>query len=66
MHKRKPWKIRAKKSYVVKSLTMFSGVCPEGRYKSGALCYKDCKVIGMSNCGIGACARDSKSCGKGI
>ena len=42
---------------------MFDGVCPKGKYRSGALCYWDCNAIGMANCGGGACARDAASCG---
>ena len=26
------------------------------------LCYRDCNIIGLSNCGIGACAIDGKTC----
>jgi hypothetical protein len=35
-------------------------------YKSGALCYRDCSVLGMYNCGIGACSGDKDSCNKEI
>ena len=50
------------------SMTNFDGriPCPAGRYKSGALCYRDCGKIGMVNCGIGACARDSGACASNI
>jgi hypothetical protein len=31
-------------------------------YRGGALCYRDCKTIGMENCGIGACIAEGGSC----
>jgi hypothetical protein len=35
-------------------------------YRGGALCYRDCNVIGMANCGIGACSLDGGSCASAI
>ena len=53
-----------KKSYVTMKLSNFDSrvPCPEGLYKSGALCYRDCSKIGYANCGIGACAANKASC----
>ena len=55
-------------SYFQKSIDNFSDrvPCPEGKYKSGALCYRNCGVIGMINCGIGACSTDSGACAAAI
>ena len=64
--KKYPYKTRGKKSYMPKSKTMFDGVCPSSKYRSGALCYFDCRPLGMSNCGIGGCARNAASCGTTI
>jgi len=57
-----------KHSYIPGSLTNFSDriPCPEGMYRGGALCYRNCENIGMANCGIGACASDSATCGSSI
>ena len=43
-----------KKSYVPHSITFFDKnvLCNDGEYKMGALCYRDCNKIGMTNCGI--------------
>lgn len=69
------WKIRipypviiAKRSYVPKSYTNFhsQSTCDGGRYKMGALCYRNCGNIGYVNCGIGACAADSQACSGAI
>ena len=59
---------KTKHSYISKSITNFNdGVsCPEGMYKGGALCYRDCKKEGMVNCGIGACSLDAASCTSAI
>ena len=57
---------KVKKSYISKSITNFSAPCPDGIYLSAALCYRDCKKIGMVNCGIGACSSDSESCTSAI
>lgn len=48
----------AKSSYVASTITNFDSrvTCGTNKYKSGALCYKDCASIDMNNCGIGACA----------
>jgi len=64
----KPLSFYFKKSYVSKSATNFDpeATCDKGRYKSGALCYRDCNNIGLVNCGIGYCAQDSTSCSLGI
>jgi len=53
-----------KKSYIPSFLTNFNSriPCPDGMYKGGALCYRDCQKANMVNCGIGACASDSASC----
>ncbi len=42
-------------SYIPKYLTNFDSriPCDNGDYKSGALCYRDCKKASMINCGIG-------------
>ena len=57
-----------KDSYMSSSITNFSDriPCPTDMYKSGALCYRDCAKAGLVNCGIGACASSSESCGAGI
>jgi len=57
-----------KSSYIPHSITNFSDrvECEDGKYKAGALCYRDCKKIGLINCGIGACAGSSFECGSGI
>lgn len=31
-----------------------------------ALCYNDCKAVGMINCGIGACSLDTATCESSI
>ena len=38
--------------------------CPDGMYKGGALCYRDCEAFdtGLVNCGIGACSATHTSC----
>ena len=55
-------------SYIPKSLTNFDSKveCSQGYYKSLALCYRDCKIIGMENCGIGACVNNAGDCAKAI
>ena len=60
--------IWAKHTYMAGSLTNFSDQipCPGDMYKGGALCYRNCKGIGMENCGIGACTRDATSCTSAI
>jgi len=62
--------IKAKYSHVPKSITNFDSrvLCddPDKYYKSGALCYRDCKINGMVNCGIGACSLSTKQCAAGI
>jgi hypothetical protein len=57
-----------KRSYIPDSLTNFNDnvPCPEGMYRFGALCYRDCNNIGMHNCGIGACAASKVACGTEI
>lgn len=59
------WTWHWKRSYIPSSLTNFNSriPCPDGMYKGGALCYRDCNKIGMTNCGIGACSSDSTACG---
>lgn len=46
-----------KKSYIPESMTNFDKrvPCPGDMYHSGALCYRDCNILGLDNCGIGAC-----------
>lgn len=58
----------SRKSYFTNSITNFSPLipCPEGMYREGALCYRDCNIIGMVNCGIGACAVDTSACVSGV
>ena len=57
-----------KSSYVPKRLTNFDKkvTCPGKMYHSGALCYRDCNIIGLTNCGIGACAIDKNTCGEKV
>lgn len=57
-----------KNAYIPDAFTNFSDAikCSPGNYKMGALCYRDCKNIGMENCGIGACVADAASCGAEI
>lgn len=53
-----------KHSYIPRSITNFSDEvpCPGDMYRGGALCYRDCKIIGMENCGIGACIAPGSDC----
>ena len=55
-----------KKSYIPRFKTNFDPMvgCPMGKYKpqGAALCYKDCALVGMYNCGIGSCVRDKSDC----
>ena len=53
-----------KKSYIPESITNFDErvPCPGDMYKSGALCYRNCNILGLDNCGIGACSVDSETC----
>lgn len=53
-----------KPSYVPRSLTNFSSEipCPGNMYRFGAMCYRDCNLIGMQNCGQGACIAEGASC----
>lgn len=53
-----------KHAYIPESLTNFSDKvpCPGDMYRAGALCYRDCRIIGMENCGIGACIAEGASC----
>jgi len=59
-----------KSSYIPSSYTNFDSrvQCNTGGYKplGSALCYRDCANLGMSNCGIGACALDNTACAAGI
>lgn len=56
--------IIAKNSFISESRTNFDAVaiCPQHMYKGGALCYRDCTMIGLVNCGIGACASSETEC----
>jgi Zn ribbon nucleic-acid-binding protein len=60
--------IVAKNSFISESKTNFDAVaiCPQGMYKGGALCYRDCNKIGLVNCGIGACASSEQECSSRI
>lgn len=40
--------------------------CPAGFYKDLWKCRPDCKAIGMENCGVAACARDTGACVGGV
>jgi hypothetical protein len=57
-----------KPSYIPHILTNFASniPCPGQMYKAGALCYRNCEVIGMYNCGIGACTSEHGTCGQQI
>ena len=57
-----------KHSYIPNSITNFSDrvPCPEGMYRAGALCYRNCNNIGLENCGIGACSASSEQCTSSI
>ena len=58
----------SKESYGPKDYTNFhyKAVCRSSYYKSGALCYRDCRNIGLQNCGIGACSLTRADCGASI
>lgn len=66
--KSSPFSLRPKGAYVPDTLTNFNSkvLCPEGMYKAGALCYRDCTLKQMVNCGIGACALTDKGCYEGV
>eukprot|EP01063_Lacrimia_lanifica_P018493 TRINITY_DN25398_c0_g1_i1.p1 TRINITY_DN25398_c0_g1~~TRINITY_DN25398_c0_g1_i1.p1 ORF type:complete len:282 (+),score=118.70 TRINITY_DN25398_c0_g1_i1:977-1822(+) len=54
-----------KSSFVTSQEDFFSNKarCPSSHgYHVGALCYKDCRDIGMRNCGFGACSLSSNAC----
>lgn len=36
--------------------------CSKGKYKAGALCYKDCRSVGLANCGWAGCSRTKDQC----
>jgi hypothetical protein len=57
-----------KHSYIPHILTNFSDKvpCGSGRYRVGALCYRDCANVGLENCGIGACSSSKESCASSI
>jgi len=63
-----PFSFYFKKSYVTSTATNFENeaTCQAGMYKNGALCYRDCNNIGMSNCGLGFCSADETACSLGI
>lgn len=65
---RKGWRFYFKKSYLAKVLTNFNKevACPEGMYKLGALCYRDCAQKQMFNCGMGACSLSKEGCYEGV
>jgi len=62
--------LKPKKSYMPSSITNFDSrvTCETNDiyYKSGALCYRNCSKLAMINCGIGACALDTKACTAGV
>eukprot|EP01060_Flectonema_neradi_P009818 TRINITY_DN169_c1_g1_i5.p1 TRINITY_DN169_c1_g1~~TRINITY_DN169_c1_g1_i5.p1 ORF type:complete len:561 (+),score=111.47 TRINITY_DN169_c1_g1_i5:53-1735(+) len=59
------WKNR--KTYWVTGHSVAThGGCPQGRYRQGLLCYRDCNNIGLKNCGIGACSYSGSACGTEI
>merc|ERR1712151_903913 len=60
-----------KHTYGTHIITLFDSrvKCRDGnRYKSGALCYRDCNRSneGLENCGIGACASGRSACIAGV
>lgn len=59
-----PFRFYFKQSYIPRSLTNFSSevACPGDMYRLGALCYRNCELIGMKNCGGGACVNSASSC----
>ena len=61
-------KVYTRDSYIAHQITDFSDRCgcSDNYYKWGALCYRDCAQAGLINCGIGACAASSESCGASI
>jgi len=58
------WHFRGKGSYIPQSYTNFDAraACEPGKYKFGALCYRDCGNVGLVNCGIGACSATGPGC----
>lgn len=56
--------LKGRSSYIPNSKTNFDDVsiCNWNQYKFGALCYRDCTLLGMANCGIGACSASSSLC----
>lgn len=62
------FRFKCKHHYWTHRITNFDSrvPCPSGKYKSGALCYRDCSKVFLENCGIGACASSAASCVAGI
>lgn len=57
-----------KKSYLPDILTNFNNrvLCPNGTYKAAALCYRDCGIQKLENCGFAACALSREGCYMGV
>jgi len=54
--------------YFTASMTNFDSriPCPAGMYKGGALCYRDCGILGLVNCGPGACSATGAACASSL
>jgi hypothetical protein len=50
-------------NYTPKTTTL---KCPTGESPQAGLCFRDCKSIGMTNCGPEACAASDKACAFGV
>jgi len=63
----KDWTV-SRDAFFTHSITNFDSsiTCGANMYKSGALCYRDCKKVGLVNCGIGMCAATGEACASGI
>jgi len=52
-----------RKSYFAETVAYQSTtICREGYYKSSGMCYRDCKLLGMVNCGTGICTDKAETC----
>ena len=40
--------------------------CLSNEYAIANICYRDCKVANLTNCGTGACAKDLGRCASGL
>ena len=57
------------RSYTPNIITNFTAPCPTGTYRplaSDAVCYRDCRLKNMVNCGPAMCADSQESCFNGI